>query len=142
MKTVLHGHVSPETAYLVEDYPYGFRLRCKMRYWLETAVKGAKKGEMRLMHQTSNPKRGDIWNKPKASNYSDLLVMYLDEQGHVHTAGISAFVWPDHYATFMADFGPQLSEEQRKHAAALATFARKCSPRSWVEWDAAHPGDN
>jgi hypothetical protein len=32
---VLSGHVSEETAFLVEDYPYGFRLRCKIRYWLE-----------------------------------------------------------------------------------------------------------
>jgi len=24
---ILKGHISPETAYLVDDYPYGFRLR-------------------------------------------------------------------------------------------------------------------
>lgn len=33
---VLSGHTSPETAYVVDDYPYGFRLRCKIRYWIET----------------------------------------------------------------------------------------------------------
>jgi len=33
--TVLSGHTTMETAYLVDDYPYGFRLRCKIRYWLE-----------------------------------------------------------------------------------------------------------
>lgn len=32
---VLSGHTSPETAYIISDYPYGFRLRCKIRYWLE-----------------------------------------------------------------------------------------------------------
>jgi hypothetical protein len=32
---ILKGHISQETAYLVDDYPYGFRLRCKIRYWLE-----------------------------------------------------------------------------------------------------------
>ena len=32
---ILKGHVSPATAYLVNDYPYGFRLRCQIRYWLE-----------------------------------------------------------------------------------------------------------
>src|SRR5437762_10605235 len=32
---ILSGHISPETAYVVKDYPYGFRLRCQIRYWLE-----------------------------------------------------------------------------------------------------------
>ena len=27
--------VSPETAIIVPDYPYGFRLRCKLRVWVE-----------------------------------------------------------------------------------------------------------
>jgi hypothetical protein len=31
---LLSGHVSPQTAYLVEDYPYGRRLRCRIRYWI------------------------------------------------------------------------------------------------------------
>jgi hypothetical protein len=26
--TILTGHTSPEIAYLINDYPYGFRLRC------------------------------------------------------------------------------------------------------------------
>jgi len=51
-KTILSGHTSPETAYLVEDYSYGFRLRCNNRYRLDCDPKrGA-----RLMSQTSNPK--------------------------------------------------------------------------------------
>lgn len=29
---LLLGHVSPQTAYLVEDYPYGRQLRCRIRY--------------------------------------------------------------------------------------------------------------
>ncbi len=67
----LSGHATPETAYLVEDYPYGFRLRCQIRFWLEF-----KKGHgFRLVSQTSNPKTeaarglpaGTVWNKPKAS---------------------------------------------------------------------------
>ena len=57
MATVLHGHTAPQTAFLVNDYPYGFRLHCKMRWWIETADKGAKKGQQRVMTQTTNPKR-------------------------------------------------------------------------------------
>jgi len=39
---------------LVEDYPYGFRLRCKIRFWLEYAPKRG----FRFVSQTTNPKRG------------------------------------------------------------------------------------
>lgn len=78
----LKGHVSPETAYVVDDYPYGFRLRCKIRYWLEYHPK---KG-FRLVSQTTNPKvAGEVWNKPKASTYArGIAVMLLDDDnGHV-----------------------------------------------------------
>ncbi len=73
--TVLSGHTSPETAYVVDDYPYGFRLRCKIRYWLEFRAKHG----FRLVSQTTNPKRVgiEVWNKPKAGIYSPLAVMVL-----------------------------------------------------------------
>ena len=87
---VLTGHTSPETAYEVDDYPYGFRLRCKIRYWVETATKGAKKGRQRFMSQTTNPKvAGEPWNKPKGSTYELMTFMYLDDQDHVQHFGVS-----------------------------------------------------
>jgi hypothetical protein len=89
MLTVLpNTHVSPETAYVVEDYPYGFRLRCQMRYWVEFH---AKKG-FRLWMQSSNPKRPGTWNKPKAGTYSKFgAALYLDTEGHVKCAGLSEY---------------------------------------------------
>lgn len=86
---VLPGtHVSPETAYLIDDYPYGFRLRCKIRYWLDCNPKHG----VRLVSQTTNPKRGDVWNKPKASTYSLFAgAMFLDQDGHVQWTGIGAY---------------------------------------------------
>jgi len=85
IKTILSGHISPETAFVVEDYPYGFRLRCKIRYWLETNKKGT-----RFVSQTTNPKAStEVWNKPKASTYVDFSgAMYLDENDHVQWQGI------------------------------------------------------
>lgn len=85
---ILSGHVSPETAYIVDDYPYGFTLRCKIRYWLEY-----KDGKgVRLVSQTTNPKRGDVWNKPKASTYCKFGgCMFLDEQNHVQWSGLSEY---------------------------------------------------
>lgn len=63
---LLTGHTTPETAFVVADYPYGFRLRCKIRYWLEYKPG---KGH-RLWSQTTNPKRaGEVWNKAKASTF-------------------------------------------------------------------------
>lgn len=88
LKTLLTGHTSFETAYVVNDYPYGFRLRCKMAYWLETNPKHG----TRLMTRTTNPKRaGEVWNKPKASTYAALKVMGLNEVGHVATHGAGLY---------------------------------------------------
>lgn len=89
MQTILKGHVSPQTAYVVEDYPYGFRLRCKMRYWLEHKPKQG----FRLVSQSTNPKRpGEFWNKPKASTYAKFgACMYLDDNGHVKWAALTEY---------------------------------------------------
>ena len=77
-KEALYGHRDMNSAYVVEDYPYGFRLRCTIRYWLETNGKGT-----RFISQTQDPRNGK-WNKPKASVYSIVGAMYLDEKGYVH----------------------------------------------------------
>lgn len=92
---VLSGHYSPETAFVVESYPYGFKLRCKIRYWLEVNSKGT-----RFWSQTTNPKRPiEVWNAPKASTYSLVGVMCQvdetdgkpDEVGHIYWSGMSAY---------------------------------------------------
>lgn len=84
--SVLTGHVSPETAFVVDDYPYGFRLRCKIRYWIEYR----KSYGFRMMSQTTNPKKaGEIWNKPKGSTYVHVgAALYLDEEDHVQWMGV------------------------------------------------------
>lgn len=84
---VLQGHYSQATAHVVDDYPYGFRLRCKIRYWLEVNAKGT-----RFWSQTTNPKRPiEVWNAPKASTYSLVGAMYLDENNHVQWSGLSPY---------------------------------------------------
>lgn len=87
--TILKDHISPETAYIVADYPYGFRLRCQIRYWLEY-----KPGKgIRCISQTSNPKKpGLVWNKPKASTYCRFGgALWLDAAGHVQFAGLTPY---------------------------------------------------
>lgn len=88
LKQILNGHTSPETAFVVEDYPYGFTLRCKIRYWVEY-----KKGKgFRFCSQTTKPKKSfEVWNKPKQSTYSFFGVMGFDDVGHVQFDSLSGY---------------------------------------------------
>lgn len=106
----LKGHVSPETAYVVDDYPYGFRLRCKIRYWLEFKPRQG----FRFVSQTTNPKRaGEVWNKPKASTYCRFGgAMFLDENEHVKWAGLTEYsngaeakAWAEKYGEAVPEAG-------------------------------------
>jgi hypothetical protein len=83
----LYGHTDENSAYVVDDYPYGFKLRTQIRYWLEsTKGKGA-----RFVSQTMNPKTGR-WNAPKKSTYSMLGgVMYLDDKDHVQWTALDQY---------------------------------------------------
>lgn len=109
---LLSGHTSPETAYVVADYPYGFRLRCSIRYWLEFHPKRG----FRFVSQTTNPKRGNVWNKPKASTYCRFGgAMYLNEEGHVHWSGLSEYcsgaeakAWQEKYGEAVPEAGRAL----------------------------------
>lgn len=109
-KIPLSGHVSPETAYLVDDYPYGFTLRCKIKYWIETKPNFGS----RVMSSTTNPKKPDNrWNKPKASTYSPIRVLYLNsENGHVENAGLSPYDG-DKIEAFEAEFGAAFTERDK-----------------------------
>ncbi len=125
--TVLVGHDSEATAYVVADYPYGFRLRCQIRYWVETKVGYGQ----RLCSQTSNPKReGLVWNKPKKGTYSSVVVMTLDAVGHVSCAVLSQSSQDESKIdSFVASYAPALESEyharQIKLCRALARAAKK-----------------
>lgn len=111
---ILSGHTSMETAYVVEDYPYGFRLRCKIRYWLESNKNGT-----RLVSQTSNPKReGLVWNKPKASTYARFAAcMYLDEHDHVTWSGLTEYTTAAEAEAWVNTYKDGLGELDAKRAA-------------------------
>jgi hypothetical protein len=101
---ILIGHVSPETAYVVNDYPYGYTLRCKIRYWLDYKPNHG----VRLMSQTTNPKRpGEVWNKPKASTYCRFGgCMYLNDEGHVTWTGLDEYCDGKEAQSFLDNYGP------------------------------------
>jgi hypothetical protein len=107
--TPIKGAVSPETAVFITDYPYGFRLRCVKRIYLET-----RKGYgTRVVSQTTNPKAaGIVWNKPKAGTYHDgIVVLNINDDGEQETRVLSPYhVQGRDGAALLAKF------EQFKHA--------------------------
>jgi len=85
MKKYIFNHTEGKPL-VVDNYPYGFKLRTQIKYWIESTPK---KGD-RFCSQTLNPKNGR-WNAPKKSTYSLIGVMFLDEKGHTHWDGISQY---------------------------------------------------
>jgi hypothetical protein len=109
MQKFIFNHTSFETAYRVENYPYG-RLRTSMFYWIETTPK---KGD-RFCSRTIDPKNGRL-NAPKKSTYSNIMVMYLDEKGHVHSTGVGIYTDRAKLDAFIEKVGIQnLNPEQVK----------------------------
>jgi hypothetical protein len=99
---ILSGHTSPETAFVCADYPYGFKLRCKKRYWLETNNKGT-----RFCSQTTNPKvtSREVWNKPKHSTYAEISgCMYLDENEHVQWDSLTQYSELDRCKSYLEKY--------------------------------------
>ena len=98
---ILTGHTSPETSFLIEDYPYGRKLRTQKRVWIEEKPK---KG-YRLMEQTKNPATG-LWNKPAAGTYVDWgMAMFLDEKGYVQHVAVGAYSDDAEVIDFIRTFG-------------------------------------
>jgi hypothetical protein len=96
----LYDHTTEATAFVVDDYPYGFTARTSIRYWLEYK---AKKG-WRFVSQTKNPKTG-AWNKPKMSTYTEWgAAMYLDENNHVQWKGVGQYSDDQEILAFVQTF--------------------------------------
>jgi len=74
MKQVIYGATNPETAIVVNNYPWGFKLKTSQRYWIETTKHGD-----RFVTQTLNPKTF-AWCNPKKSTYSAVLIMTTEDK--------------------------------------------------------------
>lgn len=120
----LIGNDSEETAYVVDDYPYGFRLRTTIRYWIETA----KNKDQRFVSQTKNPKTGQ-WNKPKKGTYSSVIVMGIDDNNHVTIDGYHMGTYEDKVNEFIGKY--QLTDIQKKSMDIARAYARAQKMVSW-----------
>ena len=82
---ILDKQPTQENPYVVENYPYGFRLRTQIKYWVETTKNG-----QRFIRQTLNPKT-NLWNKPKKSTYSQIILVGLNEEEHITYTCLSMY---------------------------------------------------
>lgn len=115
----LYNHTSEETAYIVEDYPWGFRLRTKVRYWIES-----KKGfGQRFCIQTMNPKTG-LWCAAKKATYSYLGIMFLDENNHVKWESVSLYAGKEPFIKFRELHLNNLDEYQKDILIKLESLAK------------------
>lgn len=135
MKNYIYGHVSPETAYICNDYPWGFRLRTTIRYWIETSEK--KNGGQRFCSQTINPKTGE-WCAPKKSSYSALEVLYLDENEHVHCEAIRTYASLEEIEAFNARHSANFDAYQTDQIKWLLAQAKVMSKVTWTVTPSKH----
>ena len=126
--TVLTGHVSEETAFLIDDYPCGFTKRCKKRVWIETAAKGAKKGLSRLVEQTTKPLQEGVpisWNKEKSSTYDSYILLYIDPgTKHVRSDGLSQYPSLKEVVDFKQKWWELMPEEEKSNFVLVFTPER------------------
>lgn len=132
--TTLHGHTNEENAYIVNDYPYGFRLRTQIRYWIDTTKHG-----QRFVSQTLNPKTG-AWNKPKAGTYAEIKVMTRNEEnGHIGCESLRFNDNEEKIARFEIEHAAALDERAHKMIKVLRAHNAAMSKLTWTI-EEAQPG--
>ena len=75
-----------DNALMVENYPWGFRLKTKRKYWIES---NKTQGD-RLCICTLNPKT-DKWCAVKKSTYVAVNVLNIADNGYIETDGIHKY---------------------------------------------------
>lgn len=103
MKTFYLDARSEETAFVVDNYPWGFRLKTEVKFWIERTSKGE-----RFCKMTKNPKTGK-WCKPKKSTYSLVALLY-----HNEATGKTSYYGACRYKTeqFLEQLGDKLDDWQ------------------------------
>jgi hypothetical protein len=117
---IIDTHNNEQTALIINNYPYGFRLRTQIRYWIETTDRGD-----RFVSQTLNPKTNK-WNNPKKSTYQAVMVLIKEkETGYIRSCGL----YPTTDRTKILNFlgfigGYELSKEQEEQIRILKAYSK------------------
>ena len=96
INTIIYNKDSADNSVVVDDYPWGYKLRTKRKYWIETTKRGD-----RLCYQTLNPKTNK-WCAVKKSTYAGIKVLYENEEGHIKTYSLDpAWASKEWFAEFI-----------------------------------------
>jgi hypothetical protein len=80
----------------------------------------------RLVSQTTNPKRGHEWNKPKASTYARFgAAMYLNDYQHVTWAALTEYADLKESREWVATYGEALPAIGRDSLNKMMTLREK-----------------
>jgi len=112
MLKIIEKQPTEENPYIVDNYPYGFRLKTKIRYWVETTKRG-----QRFISQTLNPKT-QKWNKPKKSVYSNIILIGLNEKGYITYTNLNLYS-KEEAENFYNNYNKFFSEYQHKEYKAI-----------------------
>ncbi|MCX4097723.1 hypothetical protein [Nocardia sp. alder85J] len=134
---VLYGHTDAETAHIDTDYPWGYRLRCTRRSWVETAVRGVKRGQSRLVTQTTDPRRSEeFWNAPKPGRYARKVFLTAFENGQVDGWSISDYGIGSEEWTRVVVRGlwEHLDQPDRDFIVSMVAREHRTSTAGWSRW--------
>ena len=74
-----------DSAHVVKEWPWGFRMKTEARFWIETTKHGD-----RFVKQTLNLKNGR-WCKPKKSTYEAVMVLTQDDDNKMSYISIGKY---------------------------------------------------
>ena len=100
-------HVSPETAYVVQDGAQVNFVRTQKRFWIETK----KRYGQRRATQIKDPKT-NTWGPVTYSWYSTIFTLFLDDCGNIYSREFNHFTAKDDLLEFKKATINQLSEYQ------------------------------
>ena len=103
----------------VNNYPYGF-LKCNARFYIESVNK---KGD-RFVKQTQNPKT-KVWNKPKKSTYSAVIIVFRKDNGHITYKSIDMNSSAEKYKQAMETLGDlELNDLQKEKLKVMRAYIK------------------
>lgn len=109
-RNYLYGFTSEENPYLAIDYPWGFNLRTKKYWWIETK----KRFGQRIVTRTLDPKT-NIWCAPKYGTFSAIIVFYLDENNHIQAEELGKYRAEEEVIWFKNKHVGKLDDYQNKY---------------------------
>ena len=120
MKTKIEIQPTETNPIVVDDYPYGFRLRTQIRYWVESKKN---KGD-RFVSQTLNP-RTNKWNKPKKGTYMAICIVCRNEKDHITYQGLSFSTDVEAYNKFVEFVGTtKLNDIQKENLKVVYAYSK------------------